>query len=76
VIDTSPFFVCGRKNYADSSMTVHLDGIPDDPVVQDVMPAALTKVPVEETPLSHEVVQEFADMSVARHLTCLSLVQP
>ena len=40
-----------------ASCTVHPLGIPLVPVVQDVMPAAFTNVPVDATPYTHLFVQ-------------------
>lgn len=61
--------------YAASS-TVQPSGMPLAPDGHEVIAAALTNVPDEATPESHDATQLDADMSVARHLTFASFVQP
>lgn len=48
--------------------TVHPFGIPLLPFVQLDIDDALANVPFDATPTTQLTVQEFADMSVARHL--------
>ena len=55
---------------------VQPDGMPEAPVGQSFIPVALMNVPEEATPSSQPVVQESADISVARHSILLSEVQP
>ena len=55
---------------------VQPDGMPEAPVSQSFMPAALMNVPVEATLSSQPVVQESADISVARHSTLVRDEQP
>ena len=51
-----------------SVTTVQPVGIPLVPVVQLVILAAFTNVPVAETPLTQLLKHELAEISVARHL--------
>ncbi len=64
---------CALCGYA--STTVQPDGIPLLPVYHPVIEAAFMKVPFSATLASQLLVQLYAEMFSARHLTVLSDVQ-